>query len=198
MFQVGVTGGIGSGKSLICKIFTILGIPVYEADSRAKRILNDNLQLREEIKSAFGEQAYINNQLNRSYLAAEVFNDGNKISLLNSLVHPKVAQDYVLWVQMHKTAPYVIKEAALLFETGSYQSLDKVITVYTPLHLRIERILQRDPQRSQQEVNAIIDKQISDEEKIQRADFVIYNDENQLVIPQVLSIHNQLRNNLSI
>lgn len=192
ILQIGITGGIGSGKSLICAIFHTLGIPVYDADLRARWILNNNSTLREEIIKAFGDESYTEeNQLNRKYLAAQVFNNSDKVTLLNSLVHPNVGKDYENWVKAHQSYPYLVKEAALMFESSSYQALDKIITVYAPVELRIKRIQRRDTHRSEQEIRAIIGKQLPEEEKVQRADFVIYNDDKQVVIPQVLALHKQ-------
>lgn len=190
---IGITGGIGSGKSTVCKIFEILKIPIYEADSRARWIMNHNEGLKAEIKAAFGSESYDNQgQLNRVYLASQVFNDGAKVQQLNALVHPKVGQDFMEWVQQHPEAPYLLNEAALMFESGRYLSLDKVITVFAPEALRIERVRKRDPQRSEDEIKAIIKKQMPEEEKIARADFIIYNDEKQSLINQVLSLHDKL------
>ncbi len=190
--QVGITGGIGSGKSLICKIFAVLGVPVYEADSRAKAIYVQNLQLKKQIIEEFGQESYLpDGQLNRKHLAAQVFTNGDKVALLNSLVHPRVAKDFTAWLSAHTYYPYVIKEAALLFESGSYKSLDKIITVFTPLDLRIQRIAARDTHRTPQEIQAIIGKQLSEEDKMQKADYVLLNDEKHLIIPQVLALHRQ-------
>jgi dephospho-CoA kinase len=190
LLQVGITGGIGSGKSTVCRIFSILGIPVYDADTRAKWLYVHNLDLKNEIIQAFGAEAYtVAGQVNRSYLANRVFNNTQSVALLNKLVHPRVGADYQVWVKQQTDAPYVIKEAALLFESGSFQSLDKIITVFTPLPLRIQRISQRDKQRSVEEIQAIITKQMSEEEKIKRADYILYNDEQQLLTLRVLQLH---------
>jgi dephospho-CoA kinase len=190
--QIGITGGIGSGKSLVCRIFNVLGIPVYEADSRAKLLYIQNAELKKQIIHAFGVQAYTaNGQLNKTYLAGKVFTDSDQLMLLNSLVHPKVAEDYSLWVQQHIHFPYIIKEAALLFESGSYAMLDKVITVFTPVELRLRRISQRDKHRTEEEIKTIISKQMAEEEKLAKADFVVHNDEAHLLIPQILHLHQQ-------
>lgn len=190
--RMGITGGIGSGKSLISRIFATLGIPVYDADSRAKWIMSYHEGLKSEIITFFGEEAYLpTGQLNRAYLANLTFHNGEKLAVLNSIVHPKVGQDYLTWAEAHAKAPYLLKEAALLYESNSYQSLDKTITVYAPIEVRIGRVLQRDPQRSKGEIVAIIDKQMNEEERMRRADYVIYNDGSQLVIPQVLALHEQ-------
>lgn len=195
--QIGITGGIGSGKSLVCRIFQTLSAPVYDADSRAKWLMQHHPDVRNGIISAFGAAAYSpNGQLDRKYLASRVFTDGNQVSALNQLVHPHVGEDYANWVITHSHAPYVLKEAALLFEAGSYQTLDKIIVVHAPADLRIRRVRQRDPHRSEAEIRAIIAKQLPDEEKLRRADYVVYNDETQLVIPQVLKLHEEFNTNI--
>lgn len=193
--QIGITGGIGSGKTVVARIFTALGIPVYNADDRAKALQEEDTDLKASIREAFGDKAYLaDGRLNRSYLAEVVFRDPEKLKRINELVHPAVADDYRQWVQQHAGAPYVLKEAALLYETGSYQALDRVIVVTAPESLRIDRVLQRDKHRTREAVEAIIAKQLPEQEKIDRADFVIVNDEKQLLIPQVLDIHEVLKN----
>ncbi len=186
---VGLTGGIGSGKSTVARIFEILGIPIYFADDRAKSLMSHDQVLKENIISAFGKESYLENgSLNRSFLAAEVFGDPEKTKIINSLVHPVVKKDFESWVKTQHT-PYVIKEAALLFETGSYSSLDKIINVSSAVKIRISRVLMRDKGRSEKQVNDIINQQLPDEEKNKKADFVIKNNENNMLIPQVLKIH---------
>lgn len=190
--KVGITGGIGSGKTTVAKIFSILGIPIYYADERAKWLMAHHEPLKAEISNAFGKDSYTENgDLNRSYLAAEVFGNPEKTKLINKLVHPAVKEDFENWMKQ-QNAPYVLKEAALLFETGSAKELDYIVTVSSPLKIRFNRILQRDPHRSEAQINAIIDQQLPDEEKIKQSDFVIKNIDNKLLIPQVLSIHNKL------
>ncbi len=191
---IGITGGIGSGKSTVAKIFNILGIPVYSADDRAKWLMANDSDLKGQIISNFGEESYFEDgSLNRNYLASQVFNDEEKVSIINSLVHPAVKKDFEKWASK-QNSPYVLKEAALLFETGSYKDLDKVINVSAPLKIRINRILLRDPQRSENQINDIINKQLPDEEKNLKADFVIKNSDNRLLIPQVMEIHRELLN----
>jgi len=195
--KVGITGGIGSGKSLVCKIFAQLGAPVYDADSRARRLMTEDKILVDQIKAKFGEQSYAKNgELNRDYLSREVFNNSLRLEVLNSLVHPRVAVDSEHWMKENDNAPYVIKEAALLFEAGSYKTLDKIIVVAAPEELRINRVINRDKSRRKEEVLKIIHSQMPEEEKIQRADFVIRNDESELVIPQVLKLHERFINGL--
>jgi dephospho-CoA kinase len=190
--QIGVTGGIGSGKSLVCKIFSCLGIPVYDADSRAKNLMNKNTLLVDQIKKEFGNDAYDEQgKLNRQYLAGRVFNQPDQLEKLNHLVHPRVAEDYSNWVTENNKSVYVIKEAALLFEAGSAKALDKIITVYAPEHLRLQRVLKRDPHKSEEAIEAVMHNQMNEEEKKSLADFIIYNDDTTLVIPQVLKLHEQ-------
>lgn len=190
--QIGITGGIGAGKSLISRIFSCLGVPVYDADSRAKYVMTTDGILLTQIRKEFGELSFNSDgSLNRTYLSEKVFTDPEKLSVLNSMVHPRVAEDYKQWVERHSDRCYVLKEAALLFESGSYELLDKIIVVYAPEELRIRRVIQRDPQRSESQVREIIARQLPEEEKLKRADAVIWNDETRLVIPLVLELHNQ-------
>lgn len=191
-FLVGITGGIGSGKSTVAKVFSILGIPVYFADERAKWLMANDALLKKNIIDAFGEESYTDRGiLNREFLARHIFGDEKKVNLINSLVHPAVRTDFEVW-SSNQERPYVLKEAALLFETGSFKELDKIITVSAPLKLRMMRVLLRDPHRNEAQINAIIDQQLPDEEKNKIADFVIKNSENKLLIPQVLKIHQEL------
>jgi dephospho-CoA kinase len=188
--QIGITGGIGSGKSLVCRIFQCLGTPVYDADSHAKKLMTTDGILVSNIRKEFGELSYnTDGSLNRKYLSTTVFNDSNKLETLNSLVHPRVARDYASWVLEQGHHPYVLKEAALLYEAGSDKQLDKVVVVMAPDELRVERVAKRDPQRSKEQIRAIIGQQMSQEEKIKRADFVVDNGEAILLIPQVLGLH---------
>jgi dephospho-CoA kinase len=190
--QIGITGGIGSGKSLVCKIFACLGVPIYDADSRAKSIMTTDGILVEQIKKEFGDLSYYEDgRLNREYLGSTVFNDSAKLKRLNELVHPRVGSDSEKWVEENASHPYLMREAALLFESGSFKKLNKIIVVTAPEQLRVKRVLQRDKQRTEKDVLAIIQNQMPEEEKIKKADFVIYNDETELVVPQVLKLHEQ-------
>jgi dephospho-CoA kinase len=190
--QIGITGGIGSGKSLVCKIFACLGVPIYDADSRAKSIMTTDGILVEQIKKEFGDLSYYEDgRLNREYLGSTVFNDSAKLKRLNELVHPRVGSDSEKWVEENASHPYLMREAALLFESGSFKKLNKIIVVTAPEQLRVKRVLQRDKQRTEKDVLAIIRNQMPEEEKIEKADFVIYNDETELVVPQVLKLHEQ-------
>ena len=188
--QIGITGGIGSGKSLVCRIFQVFGVPVYDADSRAKKLMTTDGILTNQIKKEFGSLSYNKDgTLNRELLGKTVFNNPDKLTRLNELVHPRVALDYDQWTREQSGAKYCLKEAALLFEAGSYQALDKIIVVTAPDELRIKRVLQRDRHRNRADVEGIISNQMPQEEKSKKADFVINNDETELVVPQVLKLH---------
>ncbi|GAB3010429.1 dephospho-CoA kinase [uncultured Cyclobacterium sp.] len=189
---VGISGGIGAGKTLISKIFSLLDLPVYNADERAKWLMIYHQTLKKNISKEFGEESYDKDGgLNRSYLANIIFSDPEKTSRINELVHPVVGEDFKRWADSQHTA-YVLKEAALLFETGSYKSLDATIHVTASESIRIERVKSRDPQRSTTQIRQIIQKQFTDKEKNKLADFLITNDESTLVIPQIIKIHEHL------
>lgn len=190
MLKIGLTGGIGSGKTTIAKIFELLNVPVYYADEASKRLYHSDQNLIANIKKHFGENIYTNEQLNRSKLAAIVFNDPDKLELLNQLVHPPTIRDAEEWMQK-QTAPYVIKEAALLFESGSASGLDYIIGVQAPSHYRIKRVMERDGVR-REDVISRANRQIDEDIKIRLCDFVIVNNDQELVIPQVLELHSRL------
>jgi dephospho-CoA kinase len=187
MIKIGITGGIGSGKSMVAAIFSVLGIPVFDADTEAKKIMETDEELRASISQTFGEAAYQDGKLNRKYLSSVVFNDPFQLELLNSLVHPAAIAAAEAWA-LQQQAPYVIKEAALFFEAGSATGIDYMIGVYAPQHIRIKRVMDRDG-ISRDEVLARMNRQIQEEIKMRLCDFVIINDEQQLVIPQVLKLH---------
>jgi len=189
---VGITGGIGAGKSIICEVFKSLGIKVYSADERAKELMEQDPALIKEIKNNLGTKSYINGELNRQYISKLAFEDKAKLELLNSTVHPHVLRDFSNWVDLNRNDKYLIKEAALLFETGSYKDLDSTVVVYCPLELRINRILLRDIHRTKESVLKIIDSQMSDTKKKRLADLIIVNDDTQLILPQILKVHNDL------
>ncbi len=192
MLQIGITGGIGSGKTTICKIFEVLDIPVYYADSRAKWLMVNDQQLVKDIKETFGEESYHPDQsLNRVYLADLVFNDQEALDRLNALVHPAVAADTKKWQQAQTGVPYTLKEAALLIEAGQHKTLDKLIVVTAPKEWRIQKIMQRD-QIDRHQVAARMNKQLGEEEKVKYADFIIQNGQGQSLIRQVLNIHKEL------
>lgn len=189
MLKLGLTGGIGSGKSTVAKIFEVLGIPVYYADDAAKRIMNTDPELKASLIKNFGEQTYRNGVLNRSYLASVVFTDSKKLELLNTLTHPATIIDANKWIG-EQTSPYIIKEAALLFESGASEFLDRVIGVWAPAELRIQRAMTRD-NITREEVLKRINRQMDEESKMKRCDFIVSNDEQTLLIPQVLRLHEQ-------
>ncbi len=190
--KIGITGGIGAGKSIISRIFSLLGIPVYNADDQAKYLMNHDKILKREIIDHLGEKSYKDGRLNRAYLSAKIFDNEDYQQKINSLVHPRVREDFYHWHQAHMTSSYTLKEAALLYESGSYKELDKIIMIYSPTDLRVERVLLRDHFRTGEEVMKIIAKQMPDEEKRKMADYVIYNDDKRLVIPQVIDFHNKI------
>ena len=191
MLKIGITGGIGSGKSTVARVFETLGIPVYFADDAAKRILNENEELKAQIINHFGQESYKNNSLNRSYIASIVFSNQEKLDLLNALTHPLTIADANAWFEKQK-APYAIKEAALLFESGAAEGLDYVIGVEAPRAIRIKRIMQRDNLLAT-DVEKRIAKQLQEEIKMKLCDFVIKNDERELVIPQVLALDKKFK-----
>jgi dephospho-CoA kinase len=191
MKQIGITGNIGSGKSTVAKVFASLGIPVYDADSRAKAVMTDDAELKDALIHLLGPESYASDQtLNRAYVAYKVFNNPDLLKELNALVHPAVFRDYDRWV-LGQTAPYILKEAALLYESGSFKKLDKIIVVHCPDELRIARTMQRDAV-TKEAVMERLSKQMPQEEKIQRADFLIDNSGQQMLIPQVLALHQTL------
>jgi len=190
VLKIGITGGIGSGKSTVAKVFEVLGIPVYYADDAAKRLMNEDEELKEKIQLQFGNDVYKDGKLNRKELAAIVFNDPSKLVLLNSLVHPATLKDAERWMQKQAT-PYAIKEAALIFESGAQEQLDHVIGVTAPAPLRIQRSMLRDG-ISREEVIARMDKQMDETIKMKLCDFVITNNEQEMLLPQVLALHEKL------
>src|SRR6478609_210326 len=163
MKKIGITGGIGVGKSTASAVFKLLGIPVYDADTRAKWLMSNDEILVQSVKNTFGEEAYVNGILNNQYLASIVFSDPVKVETLNKLVHPRVGEDFKNWTAQQYNVPYVLKEAALLYEANSWKELDKIIVVTAPLELRINRVLKRDPHRDRQQVLDIIQRQMPEE-----------------------------------
>ncbi len=190
MLKIGLTGGIGSGKSTVAKVFETLGIPVYYADDAAKRVMNEDAALRKQIIQHFGEASYENDELNRAHISGLVFNNADKLNLLNSIVHPVTIADAEQWMQQQES-PYAIKEAALIFEANADKQLDYVIGVTAPFDLRLKRVMNRD-NITPDKVQARMNKQMNEEEKMKRCDFIIFNDEKQLLIPQVIELHEKL------
>ncbi len=198
MLRIGITGGIGSGKTTVARIFEVLGIPVYYADDAAKRLMNENAALKQQIVQLFGDTIYENGFLNRSKLASLVFKNPEKLSQLNKAVHPVTIKDAEGWMQRNEAdkilkIPYAIKEAALIFESGAESHLNFVIGVYAPEALRLNRVMNRD-KLSREAVLLRMEKQMDEEEKMGRCHFVITNDEAQLLIPQVEELHKKILN----
>ena len=194
MLKIGLTGGIGSGKTTVARIFETMGVPVYYADQEAKRLMQCNQDLIQAIKKHFGENTYQNGSINRSYLSEIIFKDNAKLELINNLVHPYTIEDGKIWMEKLQV-PYAIKEAALIFESGSNMDFDFIIGVDAPLNLRLGRAMQRDNQTREQIFDRM-NKQLDDRIKIKLCDFVLFNDEQQLLIPQVEALHTKL-NSLS-
>jgi dephospho-CoA kinase len=189
MLKVGLTGNIGSGKTTVAKVFELLGIPVFYADDEAKKVMITDQLLIEGIKQTFGMQAYFDDgSLNRKYISGIVFNNKAELEKLNALVHPAVFRAFESFDQQHKDAPYVIREAAILFESGSYKMCDRAIMITAPLETRIARVMERDG-ISRADVENREARQLSQDEKLKLANDVIINDGKQLVIPQVIALH---------
>jgi dephospho-CoA kinase len=191
MIRVGITGGMGTGKSTVAAIFAAMGIPVYDADSSAKGMMNNDPALRQQIIAAFGEEAYAGGQLNRSWMAERVFGNEEQLVVLNQLVHPAVIAAGEKWMQQQQT-PYAIKEAAIIFESGSQRWLDFIIGVTAPLSLRIQRVMHRS-QLTREEVLRRIERQMDDTIKMKLCDAVIINDEQHALIPQVIAIDRKIK-----
>lgn len=191
MLKIGVTGGIGSGKTTVCKIFEALSIPIFYADTVAKTLLENDSDLKQEIIKSFGKQIYQGNQLNRKLLASIVFNDSFSLSKLNEMVHSRIRKAFETWCNKNNSANYIIEEAAILFETGVYKKMDKNILVCAPIKTRIKRLIQRD-HATETEITSRINNQMQDEEKIKLADYIIQNDDSTPLIKQVIAIHHIL------
>ena len=190
--RIGITGGMGAGKSTVCEIFSKIGISVYDADSRAKWLMSEDQDLKQQIKSNFGWDSYTRNEdLNRDYLAKVVFNNEDKLKVLNSLVHPVVMKDFEMWSLEHKNEPYSIKEAALLFESNSYKNLHKIIVINSPIETRIERVIKRDHVK-REDVLKRIQNQSTDRQRMEKADWIIYNDGQNSLIEQTIKIHQEI------
>jgi len=195
MITVGLTGGIGSGKTTVAKAFASLGIPVYIADDEAKKLMNTSKVIKRKLIALFGPLAYTDHVLNRPYLAQKIFNNKELLEQMNAIVHPKVGKHFVKWKHKQK-APYIIKETAILFENGSYKNYDYIITIIAPEKTRIERVLKRD-NTNVEKVKAIIKNQWKDEKKINLSDFVIVNTNLQSTHNEVLKTHKKLLQTIS-
>jgi dephospho-CoA kinase len=191
MLKIGLTGGIGSGKSVVSKVFLSLGIPIYQADQRAKLLIATLPQLREKITGVFGNEAFTANGYNVTHMAGIVFTDREKLQTLNTLVHPYVQSDFISWCEQHQDKPYAINEAAILFESNAAEFMDYSIVVDAPLSLRIQRVINRDritPEQVQQRIS----NQYPADKIGSLADWVIVNDDKNLILPQIINIHNVL------
>lgn len=191
MRKIGVTGGIGSGKSTVCKVFEVLGIPVYYADDRARALISSDPRIRKGYKELFGEKVYENGQLNRKLVADKIFSNRSLLEKVNRLVHPVVREDFTQWVE-RREAPYVIEEAAVLLESGGQDLLDRVVVVSAPESLRVQRVAKRDG-ISEAKVRERIKNQWTDLQRREMADYEILADDQHLVVPQVLEIHAELK-----
>ena len=191
MLKIGITGGIGSGKTTVCKVFELLGVPVFYADDVAKSIMYTDPILKWGVLNAFGENSYTQSgDLNRSYISSIVFKDKHELEKLNSLVHPAVFRAFDTWVLSQREASYVIKEAALLYESDAYKMCDQSILVISPIESRISRVKARDG-ISAEDIQLRMNRQFSDEQKMKFADHILMNDEKQLLIPQIIQLHQQ-------
>ncbi len=191
MIKVGLTGGIGTGKSTVAEIFKLLGVPVYNADYRARLLTNTHTEIISSVKALFGNDIYTENGLDRKKVASLVFKDKPLLAQLNNIIHPAVANDFEQWLEKNMNSPYIIKEAAILFESGGNKQVDKVICVAAPEELRIKRVMKRDGV-SKEEVQSRINNQMKEEDKQKMADFLIHCNDEDLVIPQVVALHQSL------
>lgn len=188
---VGLTGGIGSGKTTIAKMFHELGVSIYIADIEAKKLMHTSDTIKKELIAAFGEKSYVNGELNRSYISNIVFNQPEKLQKINAIVHPRVGQHFKEWYKAHRNENYIIKEVAILFENDSYKQCDKIITVVAPIEERFRRILLRDA-TTRDAIQERMNNQWSDEKKIALSDYVIYNDDLLKAREQVIKIHQEI------
>jgi dephospho-CoA kinase len=190
MLKIGLTGGIGSGKTLVSSVFRELGVPVYEADKEARRLMESDADVIRGVKGLFGEAAYADGKLSREHLAGEVFGDNDLLGQLNRIVHPAVRKDFDRWTRQYSTHAYVLEEAAILFESGSATAMDYTVFVKAETSTRITRVMERD-QVTEAEVRLRMERQMNDREKELLADFVIYNDNDSMILPQIVDLHNK-------
>ena len=192
-YLLGITGGIGSGKSTVSKIFEVLGVKIYQSDDMAKYLMENDNKLISSIINSFGEESYINGKINKEYISKNVFYDTEKLKTINNLVHPVVINDFKKWCLIHKNEKILIKEAALLFESKSYKELDCIIYVYAEKKLRISRILKRDSHRTKDQIEQIIKSQLTDKESFEKADYILENNEKSLLLPEVIDLYEKIR-----
>jgi dephospho-CoA kinase len=193
VIRLGVTGGIGSGKTTVCRVFECLSVPVYYADERARWLTEHHPQIRQEITALLGNESYTQEgKYNTQFVSSRVFGDSELLVALNRIVHPRVKEDTRLWVAQHAHASYVVKEAAIMSKASPKNELDCVLAVVSPELLRIERVMARDPHRTEDQIRSIMANQASEAELRALADFVVQNDEQTLLLPQVLALHEKL------
>lgn len=188
--RLGVTGGIGCGKTTVCRVFSVLGIPVFSADDEAKRIQDSDPYIQIKLNSIAGKDLYSSGKLDRKELAALIFSNKDLLFEVNSIIHPAVFKYFTKWIA-RQDAPYSIMEAAILFESGAYRLMDRIVTVVTPLEERIERLVNGNLLTKEQ-ITARIRNQTDDESRIAKSDYVIYNSENDMIIPAILGIHREM------
>ena len=193
MIVIGLTGGIGAGKTTVSRLFDLLNIPIYIADDRAKRIVDIDGEVQNKIKTLFGENSIVNGTVNRKLIAIESFGHPKILEQLNAIIHPAVSTDFEKWKADNNSAPYVVKEAAILFESGSHVGCDKIILVSASLETRIDRVMKRDSITKSEVESRIINQWVEDKKKA-LSDFVICNDEDNSLISQVMKIHKKILN----
>ena len=192
-YLLGITGGIGSGKSTVSKIFEVLDIKIYQSDDMAKYLMENDNKLISSIINSFGEESYIDGKINKEYISKNVFYDKEKLKTINNLVHPVVINDFKKWCLINKNEKILIKEAALLFASKSYKELDFIIYVYAEKKLRISRILKRDSYRTKDQIEHIIKSQLTDKESFEKADYILENNEKSLLLPEVIDLYEKIR-----
>ena len=191
-FLVGITGGVGAGKSLVCKILNTLGVPIYSSDGRAKVLMNNNEDLKKEIINNFGIESFKNNKIDNQFLSNKIFENNSHRLKINSLVHPFVKEDFHFWIKKNSNNDYLVKESALIIESESYKELDFLIYVSAERNIRIKRVLQRDQEKNEDDIVKIIKTQMDVKKAINFCDEVIDNNENNLLLPKVLKIHKKI------
>ncbi|MDP4222695.1 MAG: dephospho-CoA kinase [Bacteroidota bacterium] len=190
--KLGVTGGIGSGKTTICRVFTVIGIPVFSADDEARLIQDIDIEVIQKINEVAGRDLYTSGKLDRPGLARIIFNNRDLLEKVNSLIHPKVFENYRKW-ESEQDAPYTVMEAAILFESGAYRLVDKILTVVTPMEERIERLIKGN-KLTREQVLERVNNQIDDESRIRQSDYLVFNSENDMIIPAILGVHKEMLN----
>ena len=196
MIKVGVTGGIGSGKSMVCRVFESLGVPVYSADQAARSLVDSHKDIRDRLMALLGDEIYDGYTLNRPRMASIIFHNKHLLEDANRIIHPRVLEDFDRWARIHEDKDYVIEEAAILFESGASKLVDRVVTVVAPVKERVIRVI-RGKKLSREQIMERIRNQMNDESKIKLSDYVIHNSENDMIIPAILRIHEDILNHLN-